>query len=51
MWSFQLNENWQEKQKYSEKWWLSAILSTTKPIWLDLGSKPGSIGGRQQLIA
>jgi hypothetical protein len=41
MWSSQWNENWQGKQKYSEKTYLNATLPTTNPTWLDLGSNPG----------
>jgi hypothetical protein len=41
MWSSRCNENWQGKQKYSEKTCPSATLSTINPTWLDLGSNPG----------
>jgi hypothetical protein len=41
VWSIRWNENWQGKPKYSEKTCASATLSTTNPIWPDLGSNPG----------
>jgi hypothetical protein len=40
------NEDWQGKPKYSEKTCTSATLSTTNPIWPDLGSNPGRRGGK-----
>jgi hypothetical protein len=46
VWSSRWNKNWQGKSKYSEKTWPSATLSTTNPTWPDLGSNPGSRGGK-----
>jgi hypothetical protein len=46
MWSSRWNENWQGKPKYSKKTFPSATLSTTNPIWPDLGSNPGRYGGK-----
>jgi hypothetical protein len=43
--SISWNENWQGKPNYSEETSPNAILSTTNPIWLDLGSNPGRRGG------
>jgi hypothetical protein len=40
VWSRRWNEHWQWKPKYSEKTCPSAILSTTKPTWPELGSNP-----------
>jgi hypothetical protein len=37
VWSSRWNDNWQGKPKYSQKTCPSAALSTTNPIWLDLG--------------
>jgi hypothetical protein len=37
---------WQEKPKHSEKSSPSAALFTTNPIWPDLGSNPGRLGGK-----
>jgi hypothetical protein len=34
------------KPKYSEKTYPSDTLSTTNPIWLDLGMNPGRRGGK-----
>jgi hypothetical protein len=42
VWSSRWNENWQGKPKYSEKTCPSATLSTTNPIWPDLGSNPAT---------
>jgi hypothetical protein len=44
MWSSWRNDYCREKQKYSQKILPSAILSTTNPILLDLGWKPGRRG-------
>jgi hypothetical protein len=44
-WGSRWYENWQGKQKYSEKTYPSATSSTTNPTWPDLGSKPGRCGG------
>jgi hypothetical protein len=46
LWSTWWNENWQGKQKYSEKTCPSATLSTTNPTWPDLRSNPGRHGGK-----
>jgi hypothetical protein len=46
LWSSWWNEDWQGKQKYSEKSCPSATLSTTNPKWPDLGSNPGHRGGK-----
>jgi hypothetical protein len=35
------NENWQKKNKYSKKTHPSDTLSTTIPMWLDLGRRSG----------
>jgi hypothetical protein len=45
-WSSHWNENWQRKQKYSEKICPSATLSTTNPTWHDKGSSPGHQCGK-----
>jgi hypothetical protein len=41
IWSSRWNENWQGKQKYSEKTCPTATLPTTEPTWPDLDSYPG----------
>jgi hypothetical protein len=46
LWSSWWNEDWQGIPKYSEKTYPSATLSTTNPIWPDLGSNPGRRGGK-----
>jgi hypothetical protein len=46
MWSSRWNENWQGKQKFSEKVWASVTLSTTNPTWPDLGSNLGRRCGK-----
>jgi hypothetical protein len=46
VWSSRWNENWQRKPKYSKKTCPSATLPTTNPTWPDLGSNPGSRGGK-----
>jgi hypothetical protein len=46
VWSSRWNEDWQQKQKYSEKTCPCASWSTTNPTWLDLGSNPGRSGGK-----
>jgi hypothetical protein len=46
MWSSRWNDNWQGKPKYSEKTCPSATLSTTNLARPDLGSNPGSRGGK-----
>jgi hypothetical protein len=43
-WRILWNEDWQGKQKYSEKTLPSATLSTTYPTWPDPGSNPGTRG-------
>jgi hypothetical protein len=45
VWSSLWNENWQGRQKYSEKPYPSATLSTTNPTWPDLSSNSGCRGG------
>jgi hypothetical protein len=45
-WSSRRNENWQRKPKYSKKTCPSATLSTSNPIWYDLGWNPGRRGGK-----
>jgi hypothetical protein len=45
-WRIWWNEDWQGKPKYLEKTRPSATLSTTNPTWPDLGSNPGSCGGK-----
>jgi hypothetical protein len=50
VWSNHWNENWQAKQSYSEKTCHSASVSTTNPIWSDLGSNPGLRGGKPAAI-
>jgi hypothetical protein len=47
MWSNRWKEKRQGKQKYSEKTYHSDTLSTTNPTWPDLGSNPGSRGGKR----
>jgi hypothetical protein len=42
----QWNEDWQGKQKYSEKTCPSATLSTTNPTWPDPGLNPCRRGGK-----
>jgi hypothetical protein len=44
--SSRLHENWQEKRKYSENICPSSTLSTTNPIWPDLGSNAGRRSGK-----
>jgi hypothetical protein len=44
-WGIWRNEDWQGKQKYSDKTHPSATLSTTNPTWPDPGSNPGHHGG------
>jgi hypothetical protein len=46
LWSNRWNANWQGKPKYCEKTCPSATLSTTNPIWPDLGWYPGRRGGK-----
>jgi hypothetical protein len=46
MWSSRWNENWQGKQKYSDKTYPSATLSSTNPTWPDLATNPGRRGGK-----
>jgi hypothetical protein len=46
MWSSRWNENWQGKQKYSEKTCPSATMSTINPTWPNLGSNPGRRCGK-----
>jgi hypothetical protein len=41
-----LNKYWQRKQKYSEKTCPSVILSSTKPTWGELVSKPEHRNGK-----
>jgi hypothetical protein len=45
-WTSRWNEYCQGKQKYLEKTYLSATLSTTNPTLPDLGSNPGRRGGK-----
>jgi hypothetical protein len=49
-WTIPWNENWQGKQKYSEKTCPSANLSIINPTWPDPGSNPGR-RGRKWLTA
>jgi hypothetical protein len=44
------NEDWQGKQKYSEKTCPSATSSTTNPTWPDPGSNPGRRGGKVMAV-
>jgi hypothetical protein len=46
VWSIWWNENWQGKQKYSEKTCPSATLSTTNPTCPELQSNPDRRGGK-----
>jgi hypothetical protein len=46
VWSSRWNEKWQRTPKYSEKTCPNATLSTTNPIWSDLGWNPGRRGGK-----
>jgi hypothetical protein len=46
MWSSRWNYNWQGKPQYSEKTCPSATLSTTNPIWPDLGWNLDCRGGK-----
>jgi hypothetical protein len=46
VWSIRWSENWQGKPKYLEIICPSATLSTTNPIWHDLGWNPGHRGGK-----
>jgi hypothetical protein len=48
-WSSRWNENPQGKPKYSQKPCPSATLSTTNPMWPDLGSNLGLRGGKPKL--
>jgi hypothetical protein len=41
-----VNEKWQGKPKNLEKTCPTAILSTTNPLWPDLGSNPARRGGK-----
>jgi hypothetical protein len=45
IWSIGWNENWQGKPKYSDRTCHSATLSTTNPIWPELGSN--AVGSRR----
>jgi hypothetical protein len=44
LWSNWWNEDWQGKQKYSEKTYPNATFSTTNPTWPDPGSNLGHRG-------
>jgi hypothetical protein len=46
VWSSRWNENWQRKQKYSEKTCPSATLPTRNHTWPDPGSNSGHRGGK-----
>jgi hypothetical protein len=45
LWSSRWNY-WQKKAKYPEQTCPNVVLSTTNPTWPDLGSNPGSRGGK-----
>jgi hypothetical protein len=46
VWSSRWNENWQGKPQYSEKTYSIAALSTTNPMWPELGSNSGRCCGK-----